>query len=48
MESAQQIGISVETFANWEYSRSIPDICHLPKIIEFLGFDPLKSGKKTD
>ncbi len=47
-ELAQKIGIHAGTIANWEHSRLIPDICHLPRIIEFLGYDPFESGKKTD
>jgi transcriptional regulator with XRE-family HTH domain len=45
---AQQLNIGVETVANWEHSRSIPDICRLPRIIEFLGYDPLETSKKAD
>ena len=45
---AQQLNVSVETIANWEHSRSIPDIYRLPRIIEFLGYDPLEYGRKAD
>jgi DNA-binding transcriptional regulator YiaG len=45
---AQQFNVRVNTVANWEHSRSIPDICRLPKIIDFLGYDPLKTAKKAD
>ena len=46
MELAQKVGIRVETIANWEHGRSIPNICHLPRIIEFLGYNPSESGQK--
>ena len=45
---AQQLNVRVNTVANWEHRRSIPDICRLPKIIEFLGYDPLETGRKAD
>ena len=48
MVLAQQLNVRVETVANWEHSRSIPDIRRLPRIIEFLGYDPLETGKKAD
>ena len=47
-ELAQKVGIRAETVANWEHRRSIPDICRLPMIIEFLGYDPLESGEKAN
>jgi len=47
-ELAQKVGICAETVANWEHRRSIPDICRLPRIIEFLGYDPLEIVKKAD
>jgi len=37
---AQQIGVRLETIQNWEHRRSIPDICYLLRIIDFLGYDP--------
>lgn len=37
---AQQLNVRVNAVVNWEHSRSIPDICRLPRIIEFLGYDP--------
>jgi len=48
MYLAQQLNVGVETVANWEHSRSIPDICRLPRIIDFLGYDPLETVKKAD
>ena len=44
---AEQLNVGAGTVANWEHSRSIPDICRLPRIIEFLGYDPLESSKKN-
>jgi DNA-binding XRE family transcriptional regulator len=43
-ELAQKVGVQTETVANWEHSRSIPDICRLPRIIEFLGYDPFEKA----
>lgn len=37
MQLAQQLNVRVETIQNSEYSRSIPAVCHLPKLINFLG-----------
>jgi transcriptional regulator with XRE-family HTH domain len=45
---AKRFNVGAGTVANWEHSRSIPDVSHLPRIIEFLGYDPLESNKKTD
>ena len=45
---AKQLNIGIETIANWEHKRTIPHICHLPEIIELLGYDPLESAKKAD
>jgi len=44
---AKQLNIGTETIANWEHSRTIPDICRLPKIIEFLGYNPPKKPIST-
>jgi transcriptional regulator with XRE-family HTH domain len=45
---AKQLNIRVENIQNWEHSRTIPDICYLSRIIEFLGYDPLECAKKAD
>jgi len=45
---AKRLNAGVETVANWEHSRTIPAVCRLPKLIEFLGYDPLETGKKAD
>jgi DNA-binding transcriptional regulator YiaG len=45
---AKRLNVRVENVWNWEHSRTIPDIHYLPKIIEFLGYDPLETGKKAD
>jgi len=42
-ELAKQAGVRVETIRNWERSRSIPAVCYLPKLIKFLGCDPLEN-----
>jgi transcriptional regulator with XRE-family HTH domain len=38
-QAAEQIGISVATYRNWEVNRSEPDLRHIPAAIRFLGFD---------
>jgi DNA-binding transcriptional regulator YiaG len=45
---AKRLNVRVENIQNWEHSRTIPTICYLPRIIEFLGHDPLESTKKAD
>ena len=42
MELAQKVGVRVETIQNWEHCRTIPDICYLLRIINFLGYDPFR------
>jgi DNA-binding XRE family transcriptional regulator len=42
---AQKIGVHPGTVANWEHSRTLPDVCWLPRIIEFLRYDPLKKNR---
>jgi transcriptional regulator with XRE-family HTH domain len=44
---AQKIGVHPETVANWEHSRTIPDVCRLQRIIEFLGYNPLEVTQKA-
>ena len=39
---AQQLNVRVETIQNWEHSRSIPAVCYLPKLVDFLGYDPFE------
>ena len=38
------IGVTVSAVLNWEKNRSSPSLRFLPKIIEFLGYDPAGSG----
>lgn len=38
---AHELGVHEATVANWELGHTEPAICHLPKIIAFLGYDPL-------
>lgn len=42
-ELGQRIEICTETIANWEHGRSM--ICRVPKISEFLGYNPLNTSK---
>jgi transcriptional regulator with XRE-family HTH domain len=39
-EVAGQLGVHVESVKNWERGASSPTIHQVPKIIEFLGYDP--------
>ena len=41
--AAQRMGGCVATITNWERNRTQPELRHLPKIIAFLGYDPLPS-----
>ena len=42
MALAQQLNVCIKTIQNWEHGRSIPAICHLPRLIDFLGYDPFE------
>ncbi|MCZ6704988.1 MAG: helix-turn-helix transcriptional regulator [Bacteroidetes bacterium] len=37
---AQLVGVCTETVTNWEKNRSSPDLRVLPKVLEYLGYDP--------
>ena len=37
---AEVIGIDESTITNWEKNRTIPTLRCIPKIVEFLGYDP--------
>jgi len=39
-ELAWELGTHNSTIANWECSRSIPDLRALPKVVKFLGYGP--------
>lgn len=45
---AKRLNVGLENVANWEHNRMLPDVRHLPKIIEFLGYNPMETGKTTD
>jgi|ERR1051326_1059477 transcriptional regulator with XRE-family HTH domain len=38
-EAAEEIGVSVDTYCNWEVNRREPDLRNIPAAIRFLGFD---------
>ncbi len=40
-EVAEQIGVDESTITNWERQRTLPEIRHMPEIIQFLGYVPL-------
>jgi transcriptional regulator with XRE-family HTH domain len=39
-EVAQRLGVHFESFKNWERGIAVPTVRYVPKIIEFLGYDP--------
>ncbi len=41
---ASIIGVDTNSITNWENNRTTPRLYLLPKIIEFLGFNPLQSN----
>jgi transcriptional regulator with XRE-family HTH domain len=44
---AKAIGVNTLTVCNWENNLTAPRLYLLPKIIEFLGFNPLASNATT-
>jgi DNA-binding transcriptional regulator YiaG len=46
-EVAEIIGVDKCTIANWEKNRNTPRIRHLPKVINFLGYQPWDEGCRT-
>ncbi len=42
---AEQIGVKVNTLAEWEKDRAEPEVRYWPRIIAFLGSDPRPPGK---
>jgi len=44
---AKRLNVRIENVANWEHSRTIRDIRHLPEIIGFLGYNPMETGAKN-
>ena len=46
-EVADRIGVVTDTITNWELNRFEPEIRSLPKIIQFLGYNPLPVAQST-
>lgn len=44
-QTASQIGADVMTICNWELGLTEPEVRFIPKIIEFLGYNPLPEGQ---
>ena len=42
---AQQLGVDETTVHNWEVKATEPSLRHLPRIIRFLGYNPLPPAK---
>jgi len=38
-QAGKQLGAHATSVANWEAGRTEPDLAHLPKVIDFLGYD---------
>ncbi|MEM6803227.1 MAG: helix-turn-helix transcriptional regulator [Bacteroidota bacterium] len=47
IEIARELGVSANTISNWENNKTQPNVNQLAKIIELLGYDPLKPGEDT-
>jgi DNA-binding XRE family transcriptional regulator len=45
-EVAKIIGVTEDTICNWENNRSYPKGVFFPRIIYFLGYNPMKNTKK--
>jgi transcriptional regulator with XRE-family HTH domain len=43
-EVAELFGVEVKTVGDWERGRKEPRVWYLPRIIAFLGYDPLPQG----
>ena len=44
LDVAKIIGCDEMSVVNWEKGHSLPALCHMARIVEFLGFDPLSEG----
>lgn len=44
---AQMVGVSEDSVTYWESNRTIPLIRYMPKIIEFLGYNPMPVDPST-
>jgi DNA-binding transcriptional regulator YiaG len=42
---AQQLGVDEATVHNWEVKATEPELRHLPRIIRFLGYNPLPPAR---
>ena len=36
----QQLGVHCASVTNWELGKTDPELCHMPAVIQFLGYDP--------
>jgi len=44
---AQLVGVCTDTVTNWEKNRSNPNLRVLPRVLEFLGYDPRETGESV-
>lgn len=42
-EIGKLFGVNPFTVCNWEKNNTVPLISHMPKLVEFLGYDPISS-----
>lgn len=42
---ADQIGVATSTVTNWEKGRTTPDFRVMPKVIDFLGYEPVDAAR---
>ena len=44
---ADLVGVTEDCMTNWENGRAIPQIQYMPKLIDFLGYNPMKVEDET-
>lgn len=47
-EVAARIGVNESTVINWETGQTRPRIGHWPRVLAFLGYDPLRTSPGTE
>jgi transcriptional regulator with XRE-family HTH domain len=44
---AQQLGVKTETVTNWEKNYTAPQLYLIPRVIQFLGYDPVEDDSDS-
>jgi len=44
---AKTLSVNIQTVGNWEVGRDTPDFWYMPRIVEFLGYDPRPKAEPT-